>query len=353
MGLLIATCLALTAWPPSLAAEPGNDKHDRRIAVGVYFNEERIYCPADEVAFQHLQELTGRQAKVYMNFQGWTEPWSQFSTRLADNALKHGGVFMVVWMPTGKRPEGQADPDWTCAGIVAGKHDAYIRQYAADVAKWGAAANKPVMLRLAHEMNGGWYPWGVAFKQPGQRHNGNTPADYVAMWRHVWTIFKEAGAKNVYWVWSPNILYINANNTREQAEADYAALYPGDEYVDWIGLDGYNDGVKSKWKSFPDLYDASYQAITKISNKPLMIAEFGSSEKGAPAGTSKAAWITQTYMKDIPERYPRILLVNWFSRDKTRQGETDWRFNSSPAALEAYKAAVNSPLYQGDVKLEH
>ena len=350
---MIIGCLILAVVGRCQAADPGGGQTDHTIAVGVYYNENKIYCPADELAFTHLQEHTGREAKLYMNFQSWTEEWNMFSTRLADNSLKHGGVFMVVWMPVGTKGEGAADPDWTCAGVASGKHDAYIRKYAADVAKWGAAGNKPVMIRLAHEMNGGWYSYGVAFKSPGKRHNGNTPADYVAMWRHVWTIFHDAGATNVYWVWSPNILYINADNTREQAEADYAALYPGDAYVDWIGLDGYNDGVKSKWRSFPELFDASYQIITKISPKPLMIAEFGCSEKGALPGTSKAAWITQTYTVDIPQKYPRIRLLNWFSRDKTKSGETDWRFNSSPAALEAYKAAVTSPLYQGELKLEH
>lgn len=327
------------------AAEP-----PRKIAVGVYFNEETRYCPNEEQAFTDLQQQTGRLAKVYLNFQSWTEQWNQFSTRLGNNSLKHGGIFMVVWMPAAAedRP-GHSDPRWSCKTVTSGRYDSYIKKYAADVKKWG----KPVMIRLAHEMNGNWYPYGTALDGPGIRHNGNTPADYVAMWRHVWTIFQEAKASNVYWVWSPNILFVNANNTAAQQRADYAALYPGDHYVDWIGLDGYCDGVKGKWKSFRDLFDSSYQAITAISNKPLMIAEFGCSEAGAPAGTSKANWITQAYMVDIPKRYPRIQSVNWFCRDKTKQGETDWRFNSSPQALSAYKAAVNSPLYQGEVELQH
>ena len=200
--------------------------------------------------------------------------------------------------------------------------------------------------------SGSWYTYGVAFEPSGQRHNGNTPADYVAMWRHVWQIFHDAGATHVTWVWSPNILFINKANPREQAEADLAALYPGDAYVDWIGLDGYNNGLKSKWQSFTRLYEPSYDAITKISNKPLMVAEFGSSEKGAPPGKSKAAWIREAYQAEIPQHFPRILLVNWFDRDKTRQGETDWRFNSSPEALAEYRAAVLSPRYQGKLKLD-
>ena len=119
----------------------GSRAADRRIAVGVYFNEGKHYCPDDEQSFADLQQQTGRLAKLYMNFQTWTEEWNRFSTRLADNALAHGGVFMVVWMPSGAKPEGADDPDWTCAAVAAGRHDDYIRRYAADVAAWGAKAS--------------------------------------------------------------------------------------------------------------------------------------------------------------------------------------------------------------------
>jgi hypothetical protein len=334
LAAVLACLCGVAAFP---AEEP--------IAVGVYFNTNKQYCPADPPAFEELKALTGREAKLYMNFQSWNEQYNTFAVRLAENARSHGGIYMVVWMPGG---EAQAqDPAWSCAAIAKGARDEYIRQYAQDVRKYG----RPIMIRFAHEMNGHWYPWGTAFRSPGVRNNSNTPADYVAMWRHVWGIFKEAGVTDVHWVWAPNIFFLNTANSEEQQRADFAALYPGDEYVDWIGLDGYNDGVKSKWRTFPDLFDAPYRAITGLTQKPLMIAEFGSSEKGAPAGTSKAAWITQTYMKDIPEKYPRVRLVNWFHRDKSAYGETDWRFNSSPEALAAYAAAVNAPLYQGEIKL--
>ena len=193
----------------------------RRIAVGVYFNEGTRYCPSDEQAFAELQQQTGRLAKVYLNFQSWTEEWNQFSTRLGDNSLKHGGVFMVVWMPArGEDGPGRSDPGWSCKAVAAGQHDAYIKHYAADVKAWG----KPLMIRLAHEMNGSWYPYGTAFDPPGVRHNKNAPADYVAMWRHIWAIFHDAGAENVTWVWSPNIFYINANNSLAQQQADYRAV---------------------------------------------------------------------------------------------------------------------------------
>lgn len=346
VGLALALSLALDGFVALAQSNPPGGPRPP-LALGVYFNEEKVYAPADEQAFADLQAQTGRLAKLYMNFQSWSEEYKNFSPRLADNSLRHGGIFMVVWEPRVAGAPTKPGSFLSCADIAAGAQDAYIQQYAADVKKWGG----PVMIRFAHEMNGKWYPWGVGFDAPGVRHNGNTPYAYTAMWRHVWKIFDAAGATNVFWVWAPNIF--NPNLPLDQQRADYAALYPGDAYVDWIGLDGYNDGVKSSWKSFPELFDASYHAITALTHKPLMIAEFAASEKGAPPGTSKAAWITQTLMTDIPRRYPRIQLVNWFNRDKSKQGETDWRFNSSPAALAAYAAAVNSPLYQGDILLAH
>ena len=76
-----------------------------------------------------------------------------------------------------------------------------------------------------------------------------------------------------------------------------------------------------------------------LSNKPIMISEIASTEQGG----SKAAWITDWFLRDLPAEYPRVRAVVWFDQDK----EADWRFNSSPASLAAFKQVAQSPLYQG------
>ena len=73
-------------------------------------------------------------------------------------------------------------------------------------------------------MNGNWNSWGT--------RPGNSSADYVAMWRHVVSIFRAAGASNVRWVWSPNIYASRSTTTRP-----FAAYYPGNAWVDDVGLD--------------------------------------------------------------------------------------------------------------------
>ena len=109
-------------------------------------------------------------------------------------------------------------------------------------------------------MNGNWFPWGTG------RGSQNTPADFVAAWRHVHEIFTEAGATNVQWVWCPNIAL--------HSHSGFRALYPGNSYVDWTCLDGYNFG--NPWRSFETIYGRSYKEILRIApSKPMMVGETG------------------------------------------------------------------------------
>lgn len=311
------------------------------IALGAYFYQNGQCAPGDDGAVSAWKSRAGRLPAVWMIYQSWTD-WNHFPTKEARRAQLLGARLLVTWEPW----SGQRDaPQWNCASIASGAQDAYIRQYARAV----RAAGVPVMIRFAHEMNGDWYPWGTAFEANFTRHNDNSPQSYLAMWHHVVALFRAEGAQNACWVWAPNIQFLNSFNSETDQKMDLAALYPGDDCVDWIGLSVYNDASKRDWRTFADLFDSTYRTLTQISSKPLMIAELGVTETGAPRGTSKAEWISQTLLRDIPARYPRVRLVNWFCRDKTAVGEANYRFDSSPGALQAFRVAVNSPLYGGNL----
>ena len=100
-------------------------------------------------------------------------------------------------------------------------------------------------------MNGNWFPW-------AEHANGNQPGDYVAAWRHVHDIFTQVGATNATWVWCPYV---------ELAPelGPLARYYPGDDYVDWTSLDGFNWGKNrvnpQPWTSFDKIFGPSYRAI--------------------------------------------------------------------------------------------
>jgi endoglucanase len=145
------------------------------------------------------------------------------------------------------------------------------------------------------------------------------------------TIFRDAGATNAWFVWSPNII--------SSASPDFSAEYPGDDYVNWVALDGYNWGTSrsgSTWQSFSTIFSRSYQTLTGISSRPMMIAETASTESGG----SKAAWITSAFATEIPLSFPRLRAVVWFDHSK----ETSWPVDSSTTALAAYRTAVASPV---------
>ena len=79
------------------------------------------------------------------------------------------------------------------AAIASGRYDGYLSAYAEAV----RAYRHPVILSFGHEMNGTWYSWGY-------RHT--SPAVFVAAWRHIVTLFRALGARNVTWLWTVNIV---------------------------------------------------------------------------------------------------------------------------------------------------
>jgi beta-mannanase len=254
--------------------------------------------------------------------------YPNFDPTVMNNIRSRGAVPMYSWLPGSELQENfDPRPVYSLVNITNGHFDSYIWQFAKAAKAWG----HPFFLRFAHEMNGDWYTWSTGAGNPDH----NTPAQFIAAWRHVHDIFQLAGATNVLWVWCVN--------TDQPGSTPVARDYPGDRYVDWVALDGFNWGDTRgyTWKSLVQVFHTTYIEVTRISNKPLMIAETGSVEQGG----NKANWITQGFLTDLPLRLPRVSAVMWFDEDLL----PDVRVDSSPAALAAYRSVVASPLYHAQV----
>jgi hypothetical protein len=281
-------------------------------------------------ALDRFAAEAGRMPRIVMSYRDWNEGWSTalVEPRFIDPVVARGAVPMITWLPRLDSGDPILQPAYAPAAIAAGAYDPYIARAAGEAAAFG----RPLLLRLAHEMNGSWSSWGAGV-------NGNAPAEYVAMWRHVVAIFRAAGATNVRWVWSPNVLG-DSSSPVSAAVAPFQPFYPGDRWVDFVGLDGYNWGALrgSGWRSFASLFGPSYDALAKLTDKPVMIAETASAE----AGGSKAAWI-RSIPSVLRERMPRVRALIWFDRDK----ETDWEVASSVGAREAFRAMAGSALLSG------
>jgi hypothetical protein len=250
---------------------------------------------------------------IYQWYQAWGgQP--DFDRERAQAAVDLGFLPLLTWEPW-VAGEGEEQERYTLSRIAAGGHDAYLGTFARQVADWGGV----LALRFAHELNAPHYPWSVSV-------NGNTPQDALAAWRHVREVFQREGA-DVVWVWSVNV---SADDT-----SDYEAYYPGDDEVDWVGLDGYNGGVAlpwGGWQSPEELLGDDLDRLDDLTDAPLLLTEVGSTE----AGGDKAAWIRDLFR--LAEQRELFGLV-WFEYDK----ETDWRVVSSPNALAAFRQAAEPP----------
>ena len=298
---------------------------DTGIAFGVDHEQGRL------VSLAPIAQYTGTVGvapRIVHYFLDW-DSGATFNPAINDAIVACGATPFLTWNPA-NGDKGVKQPRYTDARIAGGAYDDLLRRWASDLAAW----NKPFFLRIGDEMNGNWDPW-----SPGV--NTNTVADYLAMWRHVVTVMRETGngLPNVRFVWSPNVI---------SPGADFTPMYPGDAYVDWVGLDGYNWGTVRDigWQSFAQVFEKSYTLIGKLTQKPLMIPEIGVVEQGG----DKAAWITQTFLTDIPTRFPRIKAIIYFDEDASVDREGDWRVETSPGALTAFQQVVRSPLYQGQLR---
>jgi len=298
------------------------------VAVGNYVAGFPGRWPGTAQALNDFSTKTGRDPA----FVTWYQDWVGDSGFVPQHfALLEGRTItpMLSWSPSNLSKYGKSvrQPEYSLSKIASGDWDAYIRRTGRGMRNYG----KPVYLRFAHEMNGDWYPWGVGV-------NGNRPGDYVAAWRHVHDIFEQEGATNVRWVWSPNA---------KTELASYESLYPGDKYVDWVAIDGYNWTTANRggWRSFSQIFASSYDEMTKLTSKPVMIGETASAEASTgPSGpTSKASWIEDAYLSALPARFPQVKAILWFSVDYDR----DWRVDSSPESLKTYKRVIDKPKYNG------
>ncbi|SCG76864.1 Glycosyl hydrolase family 26 [Micromonospora inositola] len=289
--------------------------------------------PHDFAALDTFTAAAKHQPQV-MLFSSW---WASdtFDRTLFDRIKGRGMLPALAWEPWDNKldeaarkkglPTREIDkirsnqPNYRLSRITGGDFDPYLRSWAEGIKSLGY----PVAIRLAHEMNGDWYPWSEA-------SNANRPGEYVRAWRHVHDLFRAAGATNVSWVWSPNARW-------DDSTPKLSRLYPGDDYVDWVGLSGYYGiGVYTDYRSFDEIFGPTIAEIRTFSRKPLVITETGASD----ANGRKAEWIRETF-QSLPTNKDIIGLI-WFEVDKER----DWRIVSSPAVAKTFARAVAAPRYQ-------
>jgi hypothetical protein len=280
-----------------------------------------------------LDAKAGRKHGIVAEFFPWQYNGAEisFPTAKVNKILCYGATPLIHWEPWDPINSVGIDLE----KIAAGNYDAFLTRWASELKKVGST----VMVRWGQEMNGDWYPWG-----------GN-PTAYIAAWRHIHDLFAAQGATNVSWVWS-------INSDSQTVGNDYHDYYPGADYVDWVGVRGYNHGSLAWWspppgcRSFQDIFSAVLIDLSTY-NKPLMISEFASACNN---NCDKASWILDAYQS--MQTYPLLQAVVWSNfvryEDPNHSIQSDWRFDcdglcspssTCPTCQNAYQTAIADPIF--------
>ena len=297
--------------------------------LGMYTEQ----APFNWATYDATAKKIGSAPSVVGYFGGWDE---KFRSKAVVSAWQRKKLPILTWeaRPIAAANDVVEEPDYALSKILAGDFDAYLTRYAKDIVKTGL----PMGIRLNHEMNGDWYPWSEGV-------NGNEKGDYVKVWRHVHDIFEKQGAnKLVMWIWAPNI--INNLASSKKTYEHLAGLYPGDDYVDWVGVSAY---LRPNYRadndfSFAYTFDATLAQLRKVSDKPIFLAEIGASEIGG----HKATWITSLFAALEKPENADIIGFSWFSLVVTSnvggvRATNDWRIDSKADTLAAFRAGLARP----------
>ncbi len=302
--------------------------------------------PNDGFSREVISEFNNVTPKnlAYVNvYSAFSHDWDNLYWQ-SSNVVAEGATPMITWMPIDlSRKSDNLLPE-----IALGYWDDYLTQWGTKLMAWVnmyPENERPrLAIRFAHEFNGNWYPY------------SNTPESYKAAWQTIHDLFEQMGVnEHVDWVWS-------ASKTNVDDYDDFTVYYPGDEYVDWTSLDGYNWGsnyTSQGWTSFKDVFSASYNVlVSNYPSKPIMIGETASAEPtdlpnpeygmygdDSDAFESKSLWI-QGMLTDLESEFPAVRALTIFNINK----ELSWSINTSyNTGLDSWINGTQSEYFTSDL----
>jgi len=279
-------------------------------------------APTSAAVLDRFESDAGKQITIVNTGQSW----ASFDPATMDAAIG-AGVIPLVTMPLGS--------GISLKEVVEGKQDAAIRSWA----RAARAFEYPFLFRPWWESNGSWYSW------------GQSPY-FAAAWQRFHDLVVAEGATNVTWAWVVNTIWQEGGEPR----GDPTPYYPGDAYVDWVGVDAYNWGRNplqpDRWVSAEESIQPTLEVLEEIApGKPVCVCESASTEIGeGRSGEDKALWIHEMLDEYLPSR-PRIKAYVWFNWNVEQGGygsgggHWDWPIESSPEAEAAFREGIQSETF--------
>ena len=258
-----------------------------------------------------FEDLTKKKHASYFTYVGYGRPFpSEWFGKVTSNDAA---------------PHIAFEPNNGLAEVVDG---AYLRAWARDAAR----TKRPIFLRWASEMNGAWM----------KNRYGGTPELYKEKFALVSRIMKEE-APNVAMVWTPF-----AEPSRLIPE-----YYPGDGWVDWVGVNIYSVYVHNGDPNQPSFDEDPVQFLRTVydlygARKPVHVSEYAATIwcKGSNADTVDwAIEKAKRFYLALRDDYPRVKSVNWFCLDAAQAGlaNNNYSLLADGRMLATYRQLVADP----------
>jgi len=316
-------------------------------ARGIYHSAFPAFGPAEDlVTTRHIDRFTSDISGKDLTWAYFSDNWFKGIRfpRSAVKTIRSRGVIPFIRIMPRSTWKACSDTKYSLSKIIAGKFDKKLRRYA----QAASQVPGPLIMEFGTEVNGDWFPWSGACNGGATRTGYGSPsmADgperFRDAYRHLIDIFREEGAHNVTWV-----LHLNGGGSPGASWNSHSAYYPGDNYIDWLGVSVYGAQTPTTLRTwnprFRDVMDTAYRRVAAVSrSKPIALLEFGVVENAG-----KPQWI-RSALRDLGSgRYPRVKAVSWWhSNWRNDDGSMSlMKIDSSNASLAAYRESVADPAF--------
>jgi len=295
-----------------------------------------------EAAIADFENLAGKAiAWVYFS-NNWTPEKGgiHFPAAEVSTIRQAGKLPFIRMMPRSNFDEGGPDPVYTMARIIAGDFDDDLRQWAIDAKH----TQTPLLVEFGTEVNGDWFPWNATYNGGDNKTGFGAPGQYDGMerfreaYKHIIDICRQQKVKNITWFYHCDVY--SSPETDWNTKAGY---YPGDDYINWIGVSVYGAQTPGdSWQEFAGILEDEWENIRNISpeGKPIAILEWGTIDEMG----KKPDWIKNAFaaVKEGGQFYPDVKAMSYWHENFD---ETYLRIDSSPEALSAYRQAVSDDTF--------
>jgi len=301
------------------------------------------------------EEAAGKNAMWVYFSHNWYEG-REFPIETAKWIREAGSIPYIRLMLRSSEEQNVEEPVFNLQAIIEGKFDSDLHNWCASARNFGT----PLLAEYGTEINGEWFPWNGVWNGASETAGYGNPAKpdgperFRDVYRHIIQTCQDEGADNITWVF-----HINASDYPEEEWNAFENYYPGDRWIDWIGISNYGAQTPQDdyWEEFRDGMDAIYTRLEALTTeKPIFIAEFGAT-KNNPLG-DQAEWARSALTDLSSFRWPRIIGFSWWNEwwqnDENPAHDTSMRLQDNPALAAVFKELIgNNPDVLGASSSSH